>query len=484
MSFVLVKSLSCQGLQAAQVSVEVLRSRGLSSLRLSGLADLELRDSQDKIRALVSRIGKWDTLDRILVNLLPAERVKNGAHLELPIALGCLAALSDFAPSNLMMELLERYTFVGALNLSGALESTGSSRALELAYPDKVIGPLRFSSLAELWQWLLDGNLPLPQQKIPPKPKAKFGIGNERVIGLEWERCWLSVAAIAELPVALIGPPGSGKSTLAKWAHQLIPSPIEQVLFERQQILSLAGLVEDEAFSVSLTRPHSRTPLSEFIGTINRGLAKPGLFSLSHGGLLIMDEFLEFNRDCREILRTILDQKRVSRNTSQGSISWPASFWLIATMNPCSCGYALSEIRSECLCAPGDLRQYQARFSGPILDRFGLCLFVDNQESSGGNSRHISFFPRGLLDEDPERIQNRILKARNDREGLLDEALGLCRQVPSFSRRSVREIMNKGKMLAALSALSGQSLEFSLDMLIIQSAVSSRSLKAFGKHVA
>lgn len=454
MDFIKIESRQSNGIEFKTLRIEALRSRGLSQLSITGLPDAWLRESRDKIKALVSSMVDWGPLDRVLVHLLPPDQNKNGAHLELPIALSCLAVLSRRSLSLRALDFLATHPFVSALSLDGSLESTADSEIIEAASEDSVIGARNFGTLRELWAYVSQ-----PEGSLPCRPRPKsLPVPSEtpiKVRGRYWERYLLTCAAIAELPVLMVGPPGSGKSFLARWARRLVSQPTGALAREIAQIWALAGLEVPEGLPV--VTPHSRTLLSEFVGSSAKGMPRPGFFSLAHGGILVLDEFAEMNRDCREILRTILDERRVVRGAAGKVVKWPARFWLIATSNPCPCGYAQGDHLDRCRCPRPALVAYQSRFSGPFLDRMGLKIHIDRDDSDSETS--FCGVAEQRFDEGPEALAAYVERMRQESKAFFSKAEARVHAEPNLKMLSAREKQNKLRLLAAMWAQAPEKEE-------------------------
>ena len=457
--FIKIRSWQCKALTPVAVDIEVLRTRGLNQLILTGLPDAWLKDSRDKLRALAARWANWGPFDRILIHLLPADESKNGAHLEFPILIGCLLALNPTDLPESSLQFLENYALVGSITLEGNLVHTSVSRVLERSLPDSTVGPSRFRNIADFLEFLIVGankqNLPeVFSEPTPTQYESESPIpSNIRVQGRYWERLWLLSAAVAQVPTLLMGPPGAGKSHLAQWAGQSLPNLSNPIRAQVDQIWGLAG--REAPQQAPVINPHSRTHIAEFLGHSKGGVSRPGWFSLAHGGTLILDEFPEMNRDCREILRTILDQKRILRQSAGERLEWPARFWLLSTANPCPCGYARGDDISKCSCPESVRSKYQTRMSGPLLDRFSLKLYVpeeDAQRSVESWIAHIS------LDAEPVEIRKLILDARARMTETIPLADIFIRQEAEFQRMSERGKIGKVLLLAAFCAITQKSI--------------------------
>ncbi len=367
MSFVEIKGYQYQGLEKKEISVQGIKTRGMGQLSLSGNLSASLRDSRDKIKAVVARYAPWGPVDKILLNLLPSDLSKFSPHLELPMALSMLALLWPEALNEGQLLRLKSVHYSGSLSLSGDLCES------ELLCEGAKIST--FKNLNQVWAFVLTGEIPVNEK---PETKVYFKTQIPHAEKREYEKFWLGVAAHAKLPVLLIGPPGVGKSHLARWALSCLQSPTDKLREEIDRIWILSG--KEELPEIPFQNPHSRTHLSEFVGVARHEVPRPGVFSLAHGGLLVLDEFSELARDSREILRNILDEKKVVKNTKAGFCTWPADFWLILTANPCPCGYAQGTDLSRCRCQENTRQKYLARFSGPLLDRMGVKMFLTEAE--------------------------------------------------------------------------------------------------------
>lgn len=466
-----IKSLYIHGLETRPVTIEVLKSRGLAQLHLTGLPDSWLRDSRDKVKSLISRIAHWGSLDRLLVHMLPADEPKTGAHLELPILLACIAALKFEELSSESLSFLKRYSFVGALSLQGDILSTEMEQLSEIVRQQNVLGSAHFATLDQLWEQVLKAEVSFAPKVLTqgsdtsiPKESSQLPAYVEphvKVLNREWEQFWIFMASLLRMPVLLMGAPGVGKSLLARWSHALSSFDREPYLREIAHIWRIAALPRRTL--TPLIEPHARSPLSEFVGMQRAGHSRPGYFSLAHGGLLVCDEFSELNRDCREILRNVLDQKVIHKNVRGGSMSWPADFWLIATSNPCPCGFSVGQNFSKCQCLASVRIRYRSRISGPIFERLALRLFV--KQSLNPEEKEDLKLLKGWKANSVEQLRNSQHPLREKISEHFPQAAQQVAADPFFEGLSYREINSKVQLLAVLMAYWGVDSHESMTLL-------------------
>lgn len=386
------------GLTATLVDVEVdIAEQGLPSFTIVGLPDKAVEESKERVRSAIKNSGADFPISRITVNLAPADLPKAGPAYDLPIALGILIASGQIAPDT------ADSLFFGELSLDGGLRHTNGILPMAYLARDKrykrifvpKINEKEASVVPGVQVYPIDSLISLvrffnktlevaPAKRIKlssllVKGEAEFDFSE--VIGQEQAKRALEIAAAGNHNVFMKGTPGSGKTMLARAIPGILPLMTEDEALEVTKIYSITGnLPEGESIIVKrpFRSPHHTTSR---IGLIGGGSnPSPGEISLSHRGVLFLDEFPEFPRHVLESLRQPMEDGVVTISRAKGSITYPAKFLLIAASNPCPCGY-YGDAKRACTCLPGMIARYQKRISGPILDRIDIHIDVPSVET-------------------------------------------------------------------------------------------------------
>jgi magnesium chelatase family protein len=386
MTLALIHTRALDGLQAPPVVVEVHVANGLPAFSLVGLADAEVREARDRVRAALLSSGFEFPARRITVNLAPADLPKDSGRFDLPIALGLLAASGQLPALN-----LNDYEFAGELSLTGSLRPVRGALALALASQKAgrtLILPEASGAEAALAEGAsvriahtlrevcahLMGEDQLPPPKKPDLSHLTSYPDLSDVKGQAQARRALEIAATGGHALLMLGPPGTGKSMLATRLPSILPPLDAPGALTSAGILSLAGIFNPERFGERPFRaPHHSASPAAVIGGGSQAL--PGEISLATGGVLFLDELPEFDRRVLESLREPLETGEVHIARANRRASYPAAFQLVAAMNPCPCGYQGHPTRA-CRCTPEQVQRYRNRLSGPLLDRIDLCIEV------------------------------------------------------------------------------------------------------------
>src|SRR5438552_5879829 len=382
-----VRTVAFQGVEVIEVETQVTIASGLPAFTVVGLPDKAVAESRERVRAALASLGLALPPKRITVNLAPAADVKEGSHFDLPIALGLLAAMEA-----LPAEELGFYTVLGELALDGSLTAVAGVLLAALAAAGRGSGIICPAACGGEAAWAgeveiiaapnllaIVNHFKGTQLLAPPEPSLarphSAGLDLADVKGQESAKRALEIAAAGGHNLLMVGPPGSGKSMLAARLPGILP-PLEPAeALELGMIQSVAGGLR----SGGLTRdrpsrdPHHSASLPALVGGGPR--ARPGEISLAHQGVLFLDELPEFNRAALESLRQPLEIGRVTIARANGHVTYPARIQLVAAMNPCRCGW-LSEPGRACSRAPRCAQDYQAKISGPLLDRIDLHIDV------------------------------------------------------------------------------------------------------------
>ena len=393
----LAKVLSCAvvGLEGAIVEVEIDISPGLPAFNIVGLPDTAVQEAKERVRAAIKNSGLMFPAKRITVNLAPADMKKEGPAYDLPIAVGILVCSGQITAD------VTKTVFLGELSLDGSLRHTHGilpmvalaaendlhsvfvpavdAREASLVQEAKILPVTSLSELAkhlnnELYISYYQSNTELENTSFISE------IDLADIKGQEHVKRGLEVAAAGGHNFLMSGPPGSGKTLLARSLPSILPKMSRAEALEVTKIYSISGMLPADT-PLIMQRPY-RAP---HYTISNAGLVgggrwpRPGEISLSHRGVLFLDELPEFGHNVLEVLRQPLEDKIVIISRAQGSVTFPANFMLLAAMNPCPCGYFGDPIK-ECTCSPSTISRYQKRISGPLLDRIDMFVQVPRIE--------------------------------------------------------------------------------------------------------
>ncbi|AAZ19972.1 probable magnesium chelatase-related protein [Psychrobacter arcticus 273-4] len=497
MSFAQVYTRSVVGLHAPKVIIEVHLSQGLPALTIVGLPEAAVRESKDRVRSAILNSGFQFPNRRLTINLAPADLPKDGARLDLPIAIGILAASDQLDP-----EMLAGFEFIGELALNGELRQVSGSLAVARAIKaevlaaqllqddEQIMSPSRqlivpsmngveasrvdgisvlaapnLKAVCNHLQSLTDASLLDERLEVvqpsPVQPHIGYQVDLADVKGQHHARRALEIAAAGGHSLLFTGPPGSGKTLMASRLPTILPDLSAEDALEVASTYSVA----DSDYSYG-TRPfrqvHHTISAVALVGGGSR--PKPGEITLANKGVLFLDELPEFDRTVLEVLRQPLEAKQITISRANSQITFPANFQLVAAMNPCPCGYD-GDGSGRCRCRPEQIKRYQDKLSGPLLDRIDLHITVpalpiaDLQNAQAGETsgqvrtRVSAAHNRQLIRQ--KKVNNELSPSEIDKYIQLGEGeqqlLQLAQQRLNLSARGYHRVLRVARTIADLA---------------------------------
>ena len=384
----IVKSFAILGVDAYLVDVEVKEIIGQPMISIVGLGDTAIKEARERVQAAINDSNYTFSQKKIVINLAPSDLKKSGSHFDLAIAIGLLIETEQINKTR-----DDEFAFIGELSLNAKLRACSGVLPMIIAAKESgiknIIVPLEnveeaslvdginifgFDKLIEVVEFLENRREYTPEI-FPPnyEDENRFNLNFRDVHGQEALIEYVVIAAAGGHNFLMIGQPGCGKSMITKRIPTILPSMTEREALEVTKIYSVAGILNNKGLVTQrpFRAPHHNASTNSLIGGGNN--ATPGEISLAHNGVLFLDEIAEFNKKTLEALRQPMEDQKVTISRVKYTNTYPASFMLVAAMNPCSCGYYGTD---RCRCTDYEVLKYRQKISGPILDRLDIQKYV------------------------------------------------------------------------------------------------------------